>query len=171
MRAREQLGGRRCTRAAKGRPFERGNGHEVQTVDTSRPRLCPPSSRPPGPRAPSTPWNPVFSGPASRWVGGCWGVQVCAVGGTAAPQPQTLVPQARWHKKAHRRTAEGNSCGPAASGPIHPGATPRAQCQHPAGFSLLRLCTKCLHLVAYWRAKALTCQSDQNRTKTKPGTY
>lgn len=96
------------------------------------------------PRAPSSLWNPVFSRrPRGGWeCGWCWGVQVCAVGGTAAPQPQTLVPQARWHKnnnkkKSPRRTAEGNSGGEqlwtGSQWPHIPRPTQRAQCQYPAG--------------------------------------
>lgn len=33
-------------------------------------------------------------------------MQVCAVGGTAAPPPQTLVPQARWTKKQKTLTEQ-----------------------------------------------------------------
>lgn len=102
------------------------------------------SSRPPGPRAPSTLWNPVFSRrPRGGWVcGWCWGVQVCAVGGTAAPQPQTLVPQARLHKKkalAEQRRGTAVDRQPVAPyTPTHTESPVPVSC----GASLLRLRTK-----------------------------
>lgn len=61
--------------AARGQgAFERGNGREVQTVNTTRPRLCPP--RPlfvPSTGPPSSVYSlePCVLSQASRWVGGC----------------------------------------------------------------------------------------------------
>lgn len=92
----EQLGGRRSTRTAKQRPFERGNRREVQTAIMRLSLSPPPPSQSTGPLSSVDSPEPCVLLPASRWVGGVGGVQVCAVGGTAAPPSQTLVPQARW---------------------------------------------------------------------------
>lgn len=98
--------------------FERGNGREVQTVNTTRPRLCPPLPLlVPSTGPPSSVYSlePCVLSQASRWVGGVLGVGEC----------RCAQLEAQLHRSPRRcfprhRTAEGNSCRPAARGPVYP---------------------------------------------------
>lgn len=104
--------------AARGQgAFERGNGREVQTVNTTRPRFCPPPPLRPVHRAPEL---RLLSGTLCSLAGLAVGGGVLGVGECRCAQLEAQLHRSprRWFPR--RRTAEGNSCGPAASGPVYP---------------------------------------------------